>query len=85
MTLGLQARAPVATTELRVNPRFFTIYQKVHSGPELVALRPSLRMDYRIWKLAFDVEGGVQWSRALDRGVDPPWGYFVAGGCRYDF
>jgi len=85
VTLGLQARAPVVTTDLRVNPRFFTIYQKVHSGPELVALRPSLRMDYRIWKLAFDVEGGVQWSRALDRGVDPPWGYFVAGGCRYDF
>jgi len=85
VTLGLQARAPVGTPDLRVNPRFFTIYQSFHSGQELVALRPSLRMDYRIWKLAFDVEGGVEWSRALDGRADPPWGYFVSGGCRYDF
>lgn len=85
VTLGLQARAPLATPNLRVNPRFFTIYQSVHSGQELVALRPSLRMDYRIWKISLDVEGGVEWSRALDGRADPPWGYFLAGGCRYDF
>ncbi len=85
VTFGLQARAPVLTPDVRVNPRFFTIYQKVHSGAELVALRPSLRLDYRIWKLSFDVEGGVEWSRALDGRLDPPWGYFLSGGCRYDF
>jgi hypothetical protein len=83
-TFGLQARAPIAR-DLRVNPRFFTIYQKSRSAGEQVALRPSLRFDYRLWKLAFDLEGGIEWARGLGGRADPPWGYFTTFGVRYDF
>jgi hypothetical protein len=83
-TFGLQGRAPI-TPDLRVNPRLFTIYQKSRNAGEQVALRPSLRFDYRLWKLAFDLEGGVEWARGLGGSADPPWGYFATCGVRYDF
>jgi hypothetical protein len=84
LTAGLQARAPI-TSALRLNPRFYTIYQRSRTAQDLVALRPSLRFDYRLWKLAFDAEGGVEWSKSLESGPEQPWGWFVMGGIRYDF
>jgi len=84
VTFGLQARVPV-TSALRVNPRFYTIYQKSSSTQDLVALRPSLRLDYRLWKLTFDAEGGYEWGKTLSGGTDRPSGYFMTGGIRYDF
>jgi hypothetical protein len=84
LVFGLQARVPVGPA-LRVNPRFFTVYRNGDAGLDQLALRPSLRLDYRLWKLAFDVEGGFEWARDLGGGMDPPWGYFVTAGARYDF
>jgi len=88
VTIGLQAREPV-TAGLRLNPRFFTIFRKSQMAEDIVALRPSLRLDQRVWRLNFDLEGGVEWSSALGGAsagaVDTPWGYFVTGGCRFDF
>jgi hypothetical protein len=88
VTIGLQAREPV-TAGLRLNPRFFTIFRKSQTAEDLVALRPSLRLDQRVWKLNFDLEGGVEWSASLGGAPagasNAPWGYFVTGGCRFDF
>jgi hypothetical protein len=84
LTGGLQARVPI-TSALRVNPRFYTIWQTSGSAQDLLALRPSLRLDYRLWKLSFDAEGGVEWSKSLEGGMDQPWGWFAVGGVRYDF
>ena len=84
VTFGLQTRVPI-TSALRVNPRFYTIYQKSSSAQDLVALRPSLRLDYRLWKLSFDAEGGYEWGKTLSGGIDRPSGYFLTGGIRYDF
>ena len=81
---GLQARVPI-TSALRINPRFYTIYQKSPATQDLVALRPSLRLDYRLWKLTFDAEGGYEWGKTLSGATDQPSGYFVTGGIRYDF
>jgi hypothetical protein len=84
VTFGLQARAPI-TPALRLNPRFYTIYQNSKNTQDLVALRPSLRLDYRLWKLTFDAEGGYTWGKTLSGGTDQPSGYFLTGGIRYDF
>ncbi|HEY8154308.1 MAG TPA: hypothetical protein VII72_09295 [Myxococcota bacterium] len=84
VTFALQARVPI-TSALRVNPRFYTIYQKSSTTQDVVALRPSLRFDYRLWKLSFDAEGGYEWGRTLSGGLDRPSGYFLTGGVRYDF
>ena len=90
VTLGLQAREPV-TQGLRLNPRFFTIYRQSDTAGDVVALRPSLRLDQRVWKLNFDLEGGVEWSSSLGGGgssssaANAPWGWFAMGGCRFDF
>ena len=83
VTFGLQGRAPLVAS-LLVNPRFFTIYQTT-GGDDAMSLRPSLRFDYKLWKLAFDLEGGVEWTRAFGGALDPPWGYFLTGGVRFDF
>jgi hypothetical protein len=80
----LQARAPI-TSALRINPRFYTIYQMSSTTQDLVALRPSLRFDYRWLHLTFDLEGGYQWGKTLTGTGDQPAGYFVNGGIRYDF
>jgi hypothetical protein len=84
VTLGLQARAPI-TSALRINPRFYTIYQKSSSTQDVVALRPSLRFDYRWWSLTFDAEGGYQWGKTLSGDQTQPSGFFLTGGIRYDF
>jgi hypothetical protein len=84
VSFGLQARAPI-TPALRVNPRFYTIYQKSSTVQDRVALRPSLRFDYRLWRLTFEAEGGYEWGKTLRGEVDQPSGYFVTGGIRYDF
>lgn len=84
VTVGLQARAPI-TSALRINPRFYTIYQTGSSTQDVVALRPSLRFDYRWWSLSFDVEGGYQWGKTLSGQETQPEGFFLTGGIRYDF
>ncbi len=84
VTVGLQARAPI-TSALRINPRFYTIYQMSSTTQDLVALRPSLRLDYRWLRFTFDLEGGYQWGKTLTGTGDQPAGYFLTGGIRYDF
>jgi hypothetical protein len=84
VSFGLQARVPI-TSALRVNPRFYTIYQSSSTAGDLVALRPSLRFDYRLWKLTFDAEGGYEWGKTLTGETDQPSGFFLLGGIRYDF
>jgi hypothetical protein len=84
LTVGLQARVPI-TSGFRVNPRFYTIYQKSSTAQDVVSLRPSLRLDWRLWKVTLDAEGGYEWGKTLRGLVDQPSGYFVTGGIRYDF
>lgn len=81
---GVEAREPI-TRFLRATPRFYALYQRSSATQDLVALRPSLRFDVFVWKLSFDAEGGIEWSHALTSGPDPPWGYYMNVGVRYDF
>ena len=84
VTAGIEAHEPI-TRALRAWPRLYVLYQGSRNTQDLVALRPSLRFDLSVWKLTFDAEAGLEWSHALSSGPDPPWGYYLNCGVRYDF
>jgi hypothetical protein len=75
---------------LRLYPRMTIDYQMQESGARLISLSPRLRLDYRIWKLSFDVEGGVVWTEPIRRSATSLTNtnrleYLVTAGLRLDF
>lgn len=68
---------------LRLNPRLRAETRWGTEAVRLTTVKPSLRGDWRVWKLVFDVDCGIEW-RTPERD-DGRWGYYVSLGARYDF
>jgi hypothetical protein len=81
-SLMLTGRYP-ATLNLRLTPRLQTDYRFQAAG-DYVLLRPSFRFDYRVWKVVFDAEAGLDWRLPVDSGLDEELDYFLTFGVRYD-
>jgi hypothetical protein len=83
-SLMLTARYP-ATVNLRLTPRLQTDYRfQQEDVADSVLLRPSFRFDYRVWKVVFDAEAGLDWRLPVDSGLDEEVDYFLTFGVRYD-
>jgi hypothetical protein len=84
--LTLDGRYP-ATVDLRVNPRLRAFYRTNRRAADSATLIPSLRFDYRFWRLSFDAEFGLDWRIPVGGGVgvSREFGYFLSSGVRYDF
>jgi len=53
---------------------------------DVFTLVPSLRFDYRIWKLNFDAEVGGEWLLPMNESLaDERLGYSISVGLRYDY
>ena len=61
-------------------------YRMQEDTGDVFSLLPSLRLDYRIWKLVFDAEVAFQW-RLPERSaaIDDRWSYSMTFGLRYDY
>ena len=83
-SLMLTGRYP-ATVNLRLTPRLQTDYRfQQEDVADSVLLRPSFRFDYRVWKVVFDAEAGLDWRLPVDSGLDGEVDYFLTFGVRYD-
>jgi hypothetical protein len=81
---ALSGRYPV-TSALRLTPRIRTDYRKERIGSDTLVLGSALRFDYRIWKLTFDSELGVNWNLPFESVAEDQLDYFVTFGIRQDF
>jgi hypothetical protein len=81
-TLTLDSRHPI-TPELRLNPSLRFDYRFSEDQADVTTTRPSLRVEYRFWKLMLELEGGGEWLKRI--GEDNEWGYFFGVGLRHDF
>ncbi len=53
---------------------------------DIFTLIPSLRFDYRIWKLSFDAEIGGEWLLPMNSSpAGEGLGYSISVGLRYDY
>ena len=84
VTATLDARYPI-TKRLRANPRLRTDYRMPEDTGDTLSVLPSLRLDYRIWKLVFDSELALQWRPIRPSGNSDHWGYSMTFGMRYDY
>lgn len=84
VTATVDGRYPI-TRRLRANPRLRTDYRMTDDTGDTLSVLPSLRLDYRIWKLVFDSELAVQWLPIRPTGNDDRWGYSMTFGLRYDY
>ena len=87
-TLTFNHRVPVGRG-FRLNPRLTLDYRDFRAGGDGVFVRPSLRVDWRFWKLSLDAEVGFDWIHHVNRtGPDQSWnefGYLAQIGMRIDF
>jgi hypothetical protein len=82
---SLDYRFPIVP-DLRVNPRLAAELRHDRAAPDSFALRPRLRIDWRLRWVTLDAEAGVKWEVPLaSGGMDDDWGYYATGGIRYDF
>jgi tetratricopeptide (TPR) repeat protein len=75
---------------LRVYPRLTINLDRQEIGTNLLSVVPSVRLDYRIWKLSLDLEGGLNWTTPLRQSsqtlIDPHrLEYLLRAGLRLDF
>jgi tetratricopeptide (TPR) repeat protein len=87
-TLNLNHRLPLSRG-FRLNPRLTLDYRDFRAGGDGLFLRPSLRVDWRVWKLFVDAEAGFDWIHHVNRtGPAQSWneyGYLAQAGFRLDF
>jgi hypothetical protein len=84
-TATLDGRLPI-TRRLRVNPRLRADYRMDPDSADLFSLLPSLRLDYRIWKLSFDADFAAEWRLPThSSAADERWSYSMMFGIRYDY
>lgn len=85
LTASIDGRYPI-TRDLRVNPRFVASYRMGSDDNDVFTLIPSLRFDYRIWKLSFDTEIRGEWLLPLNASsAGGRLGYSISAGFRYDY
>ncbi len=85
LTATIDGRYPI-TRDLRVNPRLLTSYRMSSATGDVLALIPSLRFDYRIWKMNFDAEIGGEWLLPMNpSSAGERLGYSISVGLRYDY
>jgi hypothetical protein len=85
LSATLDGRYPI-TRDLRLNPRLLVNYRMSRSAGDVFSLIPSLRLDYRIWKMSFDAEVGGEWLLPMSNsGTERRLGYSISVGLRYDY
>jgi hypothetical protein len=85
LTATLDGRYPI-TRRLRANPRLRADSRMENGSADDFLLLPSLRFDYRIWKLNFDAEIAGEWRLPLGSGgPGKRWRYSMTFGVRYDY
>jgi hypothetical protein len=84
LTATLDGRYPI-TRDLRVNPRLRADYRMDGGVGDDLLLLPSLRFDYRIWKLNFDAEIAGEWRMPVSSAGGKRWGYLMSFGVRHDY
>ncbi|MDH3214414.1 MAG: hypothetical protein OEM05_18210 [Myxococcales bacterium] len=83
-SLMLTSRLPI-TRDFRISPRLRMQHRNERELGDSLILLPTLRFDYRLWKLTFDVDLGVEWRVPLGSGLDRELAYFMTCGIRQDF
>jgi hypothetical protein len=85
LTATLDGRYPI-TRGLRANPRLRADYRLGNGSGDDFLLLPSLRFDYRLWKLDFDAEIAGEWRLPAGSAAGSRrWGYSMTFGARYDY
>lgn len=84
--LLLSARIPLlARLRLRLNPRFEISYRTFQDRDNLLTVRPSLGVDYKLGRVSFDLEGACEWVNGERfAGAGDELGYSLIVGARYD-
>jgi tetratricopeptide (TPR) repeat protein len=85
-TLTLSTRQPF-TEFLRLEPRVLTEYRfQKNEFPNELLVRPGLGIDYRRWKLDFNVEGGAEWVQTYgNSSAGDQLGWYGLVGIRLDY
>ncbi len=85
VTLILNSRYPVVSG-FRVNPLVRVDYRSSTGDSETIALRPTLRLEYRFRRFTLDLRGDFLWEQNFgsDAQADEV-GYTATVGVRYDF
>ncbi len=84
VAMTLDGRYPLFAG-LRANPRLWAEYRRNRDLADTVVVRPSLRFDYRIWRLVFQPEAGLDWRLPMSSKLDDQLGYSLMLGIRLDY
>jgi tetratricopeptide (TPR) repeat protein len=82
-SLMFTSRLPV-TRDFRISPRVRVQHRNERTQSDRIVVSPTLRFDYRLWKLAFDADLGIEWRVPLGSGLDRELAFFMTCGVRYD-